>query len=126
VFLSLSLFYRLAPRRPTRFAEVWVAALCATALMQAVESLFVIYLKNFATLNVIYGAFGGIMALLLWIYLCGCIFIFGACLCAAQAEDIQRRREKASSLAQPSSKFSPQPHPTMPTNPEKSSYMAAR
>jgi YihY family inner membrane protein len=86
VFLSLSLFYRLAPRRPTRFAEVWVAALCATALLQAAESLFVIYLKNFATLNAVYGAFGGIMALLLWIYLSGCIFIFGACLCAAQAE----------------------------------------
>jgi len=86
VFLSLSLFYKLAPRRPTRFAQVWVAALCATALLQAAESLFVIYLKNFATLNAVYGAFGGIMALLLWIYVSGCIFIFGACLCAAQAE----------------------------------------
>ena len=86
VFLSLSLFYRLAPRRPTRFAEVWAAALCATVLLQAAESLFVIYLTNFATLNAVYGAFGGIMALLLWIYLSGCIFIFGACLCAAQAE----------------------------------------
>ena len=86
VFLSLSLFYRLAPRRPTQFAQVWAAALCATALLQAAESLFVIYLKNFARLNAVYGAFGGIMALLLWIYLSGCIFIFGACLCAAQAE----------------------------------------
>ena len=86
VFLSLSLFYRLAPRRPTQFAEVWAAALCATVLLQAAESLFVIYLKNFATLNAVYGAFGGIMALLLWIYLSGCIFIFGACLCAAQAK----------------------------------------
>jgi len=86
VFFGLSLFYRLAPRRPTRFAEVWAAALCATALLQAAESLFVIYLKSFATLNAVYGAFGGIMALLLWIYLSGCIFIFGVCLCAAQAE----------------------------------------
>jgi YihY family inner membrane protein len=86
VFLGLSLFYRLAPRRPTRFAQVWAAALCATALLQAADSLFVIYLKNFATLNAVYGAFGGIMALLLWIYISGCIFIFGACLCAAQAE----------------------------------------
>jgi YihY family inner membrane protein len=86
VFLSLSLFYRLAPRRPTRFAEVWAAALCATALLLTAENLFVIYLKNFAALNAVYGAFGGIMALLLWIYLSGCIFIFGACLCAAQAE----------------------------------------
>ena len=83
VFFSLSLFYRLAPRRRTRFAEVWAAALCATLLLQAAESLFVIYLRNFATLNAVYGAFGGIMALLMWIYLSGCIFIFGACLCAA-------------------------------------------
>ncbi|WP_020160999.1 YihY/virulence factor BrkB family protein [Methylobacter marinus] len=86
VFLSLSLFYKQAPSRPTRFVEVWVAALCATALLYAAENLFVIYLKDFATLNAVYGAFGGIMALLLWIYLSGCIFIFGACLCAAQAE----------------------------------------
>lgn len=88
VFLGLSLFYKLAPRRPTRLAEVWFAALCTTVLLHAAESLFVIYLENFATLNAVYGAFGGIMALLLWIYLSGCIFIFGACLCAAQAEGI--------------------------------------
>jgi Ca2+-transporting ATPase len=86
VFLSLSLFYRLAPRRATRFTEVWASALCGTVLLLAAESLFVIYLKNFATLNAVYGAFGGIMALLLWIYLSGCILIFGACLCAAQVE----------------------------------------
>jgi Ca2+-transporting ATPase len=86
VFFSLSLLYQFAPRRPTRFAEVWVGALCATVLLRAAESLFVIYLKNFATLNAVYGAFGGIMALLLWIYVSGCIFIFGACLCVAQAK----------------------------------------
>jgi len=86
VFFGLSLFYRLAPRRPTRFAEVWAAALWATVLLRAGESLFVIYLQDFATLNAVYGAFGGIMALLLWIYLSGCVFIFGACLCAGQAE----------------------------------------
>ena len=86
VFLSLSLLYKLAPRRPTRLAEVWVAALCATVLLKAAEGLFVIYLKHFATLNAVYGVFGGIMALLLWIDLSGCIVIFGACLCAAQAE----------------------------------------
>jgi Ca2+-transporting ATPase len=86
VFFSLSLFYRLAPRRLTRFAEVWAAALCATILLRASESLFVIYLADFARLNAVYGTFGGMMALLLWIYLSGCVFIFGACLCAGQAE----------------------------------------
>ena len=90
VFFGLSLFYRLAPRRPTRFIEVWIAALCATVLLQAAESPFLIYLKNFTTLNVVFGVIGGIMALLLWIYISGYIFIFGACLCAAQAEGVQR------------------------------------
>jgi Ca2+-transporting ATPase len=45
-------------------------------------------LEDFARLNAAYGAFGGIMALLLWIYLSGCVFIFGACLCAGQAETL--------------------------------------
>jgi YihY family inner membrane protein len=101
VFAGLSLFYRLAPRRPTRLSEVWAAALCTTALLLLAENLFVLYLKDFATLNVVYGAFGGIMALLLWIYLSASIFIFGACLCAAQAEDrsvsaetVMAKREK--------------------------------
>jgi YihY family inner membrane protein len=83
VFISLSLFYKLAPRRSTRFSQVWVGALCATVLLRVGEVLFVIYLRDFARFNAVYGAFGGIMALLLWIYLSGCIFIFGACLCAS-------------------------------------------
>jgi YihY family inner membrane protein len=86
VFSGLSLFYRLAPRSPTKFAQIWAAAICATILLQAAEIAFVFYLKHFATLNAIYGTFGGIMALLLWIYLSGCILIFGACLCAALDE----------------------------------------
>jgi Ca2+-transporting ATPase len=98
VFFGLGLFYRIVPRRPTRFAEVWAAALCATVLFRVGESLFVVYLENFAMLNAIYGTFGGIMALLLWIYLSGCIFIFGACLCAAQAEGRSAPAEKAMAL----------------------------
>lgn len=101
VFSSLTLFFRLAPRKHKRFSDVWVAALSATILLQAAEGLFVVYLKNFGALNAVYGTFGGIMALLLWIYLSGCIFIFGACLCAAQAEvrsapaeSIEERRRK--------------------------------
>jgi Ca2+-transporting ATPase len=86
LFFSLSLFYKLAPRQTKRFAEVWEPALCATILLRAGEILFVIYLKHFTRLNAVYGALGGIMAFLLWIYLSGCVFIFGACLCASRAE----------------------------------------
>lgn len=91
VFIGLNVFYKLAPRRLTRFSEVWANALWTTLLLFLAQSLFAIYLNNFAEFNAIYGTFGGIMALLLWIYLSGCIFIFGACLCAAQAEKRKKR-----------------------------------
>lgn len=85
VFFSLAFFYKLAPHRRTRYSEVWLSALCATLLLNAAQSMFVLYLKHIAAFSALYGAFGGIMALLLWIYLSGVIFIFCACLCAAQA-----------------------------------------
>ncbi|MBI5743376.1 MAG: YihY/virulence factor BrkB family protein [Elusimicrobia bacterium] len=85
VFVSLTFFYKVAPHRRTRYAEVWFSALCATLLLNAAQTLFVLYLKHIAALSALYGAFGGIMALLLWIYVSGVIFIFCACLCAAQA-----------------------------------------
>jgi uncharacterized BrkB/YihY/UPF0761 family membrane protein len=61
---------------------------------QAAEALFVLYLENFATLNAVYGAFGAIMALLLWTHISGAIFVFGACVCAAQAESSTATRVK--------------------------------
>jgi YihY family inner membrane protein len=101
VFLGLSFLYMLAPHRPTRFAEVWAGALFAAVVLRVGESLFVIYLKSFATLNAVYGAFGGIMALLLWIYFSGCVMIFGACLCAGQAEVRALPAASALGLADP-------------------------
>lgn len=86
LFLGLSVFYKLAPRRRTTFGEVWLPALCATALLHASQNLFVLYLKHFSAFTAMYGAFGGVIALMLWIYVSGVIFIFCACLCAAQAQ----------------------------------------
>ncbi|WP_347986446.1 HAD-IC family P-type ATPase [Methylomonas sp. AM2-LC] len=85
VFFSLSLFYRIVPVQPTPFSQVWASALCTTLLLQVTGGVFALYLAYFTNLNAIYGAFGGIMALLLWLYVSGCIFIFGACLSSGQA-----------------------------------------
>ncbi len=90
VFLSLTFFYKVAPHRRTRYSEVWFSALCATLLLHAAQNLFVLYLRHIAALSALYGAFGGIMALLLWIYVSGMIFIFCACLGAAQAATRER------------------------------------
>ena len=91
VYVCLAFFYRLAPHRRTSYAEVRFAALCATALLYVSQAVFVIYFRHFTSLNAVYGAFGGLMGLLLWFYVSGCIFIFCACLSAAQAGATERR-----------------------------------
>lgn len=86
LFSGFSIFYRVAPRRRTRFREVWIAALVVTLGLQGVQRLFVLYTTNITDFNRVYGALGSVLALLLWIYLSGSIIIFGGCLCAAYWE----------------------------------------
>ena len=86
LFCGVIMIYRLAPSRPTKFSEVWIGALVATGLIWACEWLFLLYAVRFAHFNMLYGALGGVAALLLWIYLSTCVGVFGVCICAAQAE----------------------------------------
>jgi YihY family inner membrane protein len=86
LFFGLSLFYIYAPCRSTKFSKIWAAVLVITLFLQLAEALFVLYLANFSNFNALYGTLGGFMALLMWIYLSGIIFIFGACLCVTMAE----------------------------------------
>ncbi len=86
LFYGFIMVYKLTPSRPTKFSEVWLGALGATVLIWLGELLFLVYAANFAHFNVLYGAVSGIVVLLLWIYLSGCVGVFGVCFCAAQSE----------------------------------------
>ncbi len=86
LFYGLGMIYKLAPSRPTRFAEVWIGDMVATVSIWTIGGLFLLQAANFARFNALYGALGGIVAFLLWMYLSSCACVFGVCLCAAQAE----------------------------------------
>jgi Ca2+-transporting ATPase len=86
LFYGISLFYKLAPRRPTTFREVWLAALVVALVLQVLQGLFVLYARNVAHFNAVYGAFGSVIAVLMWVYLSGSVIILGGCYCAARAE----------------------------------------
>ncbi len=86
LFYVLLLFYKYAPRTSITFREIWPYALSITLLLKVVQFLFGIYLRSYSNFNLIYGAFAGVMALLLWIYLSGSLVIFGGCLCAVGRE----------------------------------------
>ncbi len=86
LFSGTMIIYKLAPRRPTKFSEVWIGALSATVLIWIGEWLFLVYAVHFAHFNVLHGALGGVMAFLLWVYISSCVGVMGICFCAAQAE----------------------------------------
>ncbi|MBK7999957.1 MAG: YihY/virulence factor BrkB family protein [Verrucomicrobia bacterium] len=86
LFYGIIMIYKLAPSRPTKFAEVWLAALGATVLIWTGGLLFLLQAAHLGRFNALYGALGSIVAFLLWLYLSSCVGVFGTCFCAAQAE----------------------------------------
>ncbi|MEO6788179.1 MAG: YihY/virulence factor BrkB family protein [Chthoniobacteraceae bacterium] len=97
LFYSLALFYKFAPQRKTTFREVWIEALLVTAALGGLQKLFVFYTSRIANFNVLYGTFGSVVALLLWIYLTGTLIIAGGCACSARAEISRGLSDQAAS-----------------------------
>jgi Ca2+-transporting ATPase len=86
LFYGFSMLYKFAPQRRTPFSDVWVAAVLVTLGLELLQRLFILYATNLGDFNRLYGALGGVVAFLMWIYLTGSIIIFGACIAAAQYE----------------------------------------
>jgi YihY family inner membrane protein len=82
LFYGLLMFYKFAPRRSARFGQVWLAALLATLFLELGQNVFVWYLGAFTSFDALYGVFGTIMGLLLWIYFSGVILLLGGCIAA--------------------------------------------
>ena len=77
-FFAFSLLYWLAPNRTVRFRYLWPGALFAAVAFEGLKYLFTIYLTNFASYDVVYGALGGVVVLLFWVFLSANILILGA------------------------------------------------
>ncbi len=94
LFYSFCMLYKFAPAPKGFVRQVWLPALLVTFALMICQIAFVNYLPHFVNYG-IYGAVGGMMLLLLWVYFSGIIIILGACLCAA----MEQRDEEASTPA---------------------------
>lgn len=76
-FLALGALYWVAPgvRSPRRVFPGAAAALCSWLLFSLG---FSFYVENIANYSVLYGALGGVVVLLLWLYATGMVLILGA------------------------------------------------
>jgi membrane protein len=78
--------YRYIPYDPTiRWKDVALPALAAAALWEGAKLVFAWYISNLATLNLVYGSLGTIIALMLWGYISAVILLGGAELAAVMS-----------------------------------------
>jgi membrane protein len=79
VVLLLSVYYAFGPNRDKRRLR-WVSpgAVAAAAVWLGASAAFSFYLDHFGHESRSYGAFAGVAALLLWLYLTGLAVMFGA------------------------------------------------
>ncbi len=78
LFAAVAYIYYIIPNIKQRLVSVAPGAAVVVALWLGAGYLFTLYLSHFDQVNLIYGSLGGIIAALLFFYICNIIFIFGA------------------------------------------------
>ncbi len=77
MLMVFAFFYRVAPNRKIAFTEVLPGAIFSTLGWVATSWAFSYYVNNFANYSRTYGSLGGIIVLLLWLYLSSIIILLG-------------------------------------------------
>jgi membrane protein len=76
---ALATVYRYAPdRRDAQWQWVTWGSAAAATLWLSGSVLFELYVKNFSSYGVTYGALGGVIVLIMWFYLGGFAVVLGA------------------------------------------------
>jgi membrane protein len=66
-FILLALFYWVGCLKITSFKQAMPGAILTTILFISLTYFFAIYVKNFATYNVLYGSIGSIILVMIWV-----------------------------------------------------------
>ncbi len=78
VLFGLALVYYFAPAMEQAWHWVTPGSVVATALWLAASYGLRLYVKEFANYNKTYGSLGGVILLMLWLYITGVILLLGA------------------------------------------------
>lgn len=78
VFFTLTLMYRLIPAHRIRIYQVMPGALFATVSWMGTSWLFSLYVSRFANYSRFYGSLGGVIILMIWIYLSSITLLMGS------------------------------------------------
>ena len=96
---ALMLLYRFVPTRRVHWRDAILGAVIGVVLLEAVKRGFTLYLQQFSTFQLIYGALAVLPVFLIWLYLCWVAVLFGAEIVAARPE--WRSQEDAAPTSEP-------------------------
>lgn len=77
LMLGLAILYRFAPNREAKWRWITVGASSATLLWLVASLGLNVYVSNFGSYNETYGTLGGVIILLLWMYVSSLIVLIG-------------------------------------------------
>ncbi len=83
VFLSLAMIYLAIPNCYVPRSHALIAAFCTASALNLMKWLFGLYIKQFGTFKLVYGAFASFPIFLLWLYVSWVIVLGGAMLSAS-------------------------------------------
>ncbi|WP_304769783.1 YihY/virulence factor BrkB family protein, partial [Ileibacterium valens] len=92
-----AILYELSMDKPLKVKKILPGILFSIFAWILASVIFSFYVENFANYSVIYGAIGGFMVLLLWLYLTSTIFILGS-----ELNDILLQRKEKETAVKPS------------------------
>jgi len=94
MIIALSALYYLGPDRDTKYRPVTVGATAAMVLWISLSALFTVYTSTVGSYNETYGSIGGIVILLLWLFITAFVVLLGAEIHAQRECDATRRRNE--------------------------------
>ncbi|MCT4584427.1 MAG: YihY/virulence factor BrkB family protein [Peptostreptococcaceae bacterium] len=78
IIFILTIFYKFCDIKKRPLKKFYKGALFSSVIWILMSILFSFYVNNFSNYNKMYGSIGGIIALLLWLYLSSIIILLGA------------------------------------------------
>ena len=70
--------YKVLPSVETRWRDIWLGVIIASALFEGCKHLFLWYLGNYAQFDQVYGNLASVVVLMVWAYVSAFILILGA------------------------------------------------